>query len=104
MTRKTKAKKHESGDWSASVRLTLPGHLTLDDRESLIEMVRGTAAPFPDGDTKTLAVQWQGYANEWDLRGAVEETLAELESNYSLPSLDITEHVRRWQGEAEPFA
>ena len=91
--------------WTASVRLDLPGWLTLDSKDDLVEKVRESALPIESQDGRSVAVQWTAD-NEWDLRGAVQETLDEVESNFDWRGLttEAIDRVKRWQGEAEPFA
>jgi hypothetical protein len=89
--------------WTASVALDIPGHLTLDDRDSLVEKVRETALPMLSNDGRRLVILW-GAESEWDLRGLVGDTLYEIESGYSISTTQALDEVRRWQGEAEPFA
>ena len=92
--------------WTAVVRVPYPGHMTLNDIDAMIEKVRETAHPMPEG--RSVVITWRAD-NEWDLRGQVAETLNDLEAEFSglsrsLDSVELIEKVTRYQGEARPFA
>lgn len=90
----------------ASVSITLPGSLSLDGQDNVVEKVRETALPILQG--RRLTIQWKA-PNQWLLRGLVEETIAEVESmGYGIEfperDLDGNDSYRLWQGEATPSA
>ncbi len=85
--------------WHASVRVPYPGWLSFEEVDALVEKVRETAYPHPEA--RSLVITWTADT-EWDLRGQVEETLREMDSNFRV-EFDM-ETVTRFQGEARPFA
>jgi len=92
--------------WTASVRLDLPGSITLDEVDTLLERLREHAGAWLSQDGRSIGIQWN-EANEWALRGVVEATIAETEANN--PAVEFPDDrdgpdYLRWQGEAEPFA
>lgn len=76
----------------ATITFAIPGHTSLDERDSLVEKVRETALPVLSADGRSLTIRWE-EADEWELRGRVQETLDVLESDYQI-RLDI-EQVQR---------
>jgi len=73
-----------------AVTTKLPGHLSLDDRDTLVERVRETAFPSLAPDGRTLNVEWTAET-EWVLRGMVEETMEIIDSEFQvrLYALDL---------------
>lgn len=65
----------------AEITVKIPGSMSLDDRDALVEKVRETAFPDLSPDGRVLRIEWSGE-NEWDLRGLAEGTLEEVETEF----------------------
>lgn len=95
-----------NNQYHASVSINLPGSLSLDGQDEVMEKVRETAFPILQG--RRLTIQW-GADTQWLLRGLVEATINEVESmgyGIEFPERDLDEPgvYTLWQGEAEAFA
>ena len=62
----------------------LPGWVSLESKEAIIEKVRETAWPQPSPvNHRELRIEWEA-PSEWELRGIVQRTLDEVDAEWRI--------------------
>lgn len=75
----------------AAITLKLPGHISLDDIDNVVDKVRELALPVLSGDKRSILIEWSEpvesvpdegskFTGHWFLRGQAEDTKEEVES------------------------
>lgn len=62
--------------------ITLPGHMTLDDADAVVEKLREYASA--DRQGRNVAFTFEAD-DDWTLHALVDETMRELDANFSIP-------------------
>lgn len=67
--------------FTVTIVTKLPGWLSLDELDNLVETVRESARPVLTG--RVLTITWRAES-EWELRGLFDQTLAEVASLFGV--------------------